>query len=99
MIGKILSGIFKLIIKLVNLLLLPIDTLISNTLPSLDSALTAFNNLIDYVINVIGFCVNASGLSDISITLIVAYWTFVIGGTLSVSLVKLALKWYDKLKP
>ena len=99
MIGKILSGIFNLVIGLVSILLSPIDTLITNTLPSLDSALTSFNSLIDYIITIIGYVVDASGLSDISIALIVGYYTFVIGGTFSVSVVKLALNWYEKLKP
>lgn len=99
MIGKILSGIFNLIISLVNVLLAPIDTLITSSLPSVSNALQAFNNLIDYIINIIGYCVNASCLSDIAIGLVVAYWSFVILGTFSVSVVKLALKWYDTLKP
>lgn len=99
MIGKILNGIFNLVIGLVSLLLAPIDSIISSSLPSLDSALSSFNSLIDYIITIIGYVVDASGLSDISIALIVAYYTFVIGGTFSVSVVKLALNWYEKLKP
>lgn len=99
MIGKILSGIFNLVIGLVSVLLSPIDSIITSSLPSLDSALSSFNSLIDYIITIIGYVVDASGLSDISIALIVGYYTFVIGGTFSVSVVKLALNWYEKLKP
>ena len=99
MIGAILSGIFKLIISLTTFLLSPIDAIITATLPSLDNALNAFNSLIDYIITIIGYAIDASGLSDLSIGIVVAYWTFVIGGTFSVSVVKLALKWYNTLKP
>ena len=99
MIGKLLSGIFKLIIGLVSVLLSPIDAIISSTLPDLSSALNSVNSFIDYIISIIGYVIDASCLSDIALALIVTYYTFVIGGTFSVSVVKLALKWYDKLKP
>lgn len=82
-----------------NVLLTPIDALISSGLPSIANGLNAFNSLIDYIITIIGYVVDASGLSDISIALIVGYWTFVIGTTLYLSVVKLALKWYNAIKP
>lgn len=99
MIGAIINGIFNLVIALINVILSPIDLLISSSLPSLDSALSSFNSLIDYIITVIGYGINASGLSDISLSLIVTYYTFVIGGTFSISVVKLAIKWYKALVP
>lgn len=99
MIGALLSGIFSLIISLVNVILAPIDALISTLLPDLSSALDYVANLFSYVNGVIGYAIDASGLSDVSIALIVSYYVFVIGGTFSVSVVKLALKWYEKLKP
>lgn len=99
MIGALLSGIFSLIISLVNVILAPIDALISTLLPDLSNALDYVSNLFSYVNGVIGYAIDASGLSDVSIALIVSYYVFVIGGTFSVSVVKLALKWYEKLKP
>lgn len=99
MIGKLLSGIFGLVISLVNVLLSPIDAIISEALPDLSFALDNISSFFSYINGVIGYAIDASGLSDISISLIVSYWVFVIGGTFSVSVVKLALKWYEKLKP
>lgn len=99
MIGKILSGIFNLIIGLVNVLLAPIDNLISSSLPSIDRGLQAFNDLIDFVVNIIGYVVDASGLADYAIALVVGYWVFVITATFSVAVVKLAIKWYQALVP
>lgn len=99
MIGKILSGIFSLIISLVNVLLAPIDALISSALPDLSNALDSISSFFQFINTVIGYAIDASGLSDISIGLIVSYYVFVIGGTFSISVVKLALKWYEKLKP
>lgn len=98
MIGKILSGLMNFVIGIVNILLLPIDALLS-TIPGVSDALSAINSLIDYIITIIGYAINASGLSDIAIFFIVAYYTFSITATLSASVLKLALKWYEKLKP
>lgn len=99
MIGKILTGIMSLIIGLVNVLLSPIDLLIQNALPDVSSALTAFNSLIDYVINFLGFCVDATGLSSTAISLIIIYYSFSLVVPLTVYTVKLAIKWYNALKP
>lgn len=99
MIGKILNGIFSLVIGLVTVLLAPIDALISSLLPDLSNALTYVANLFSFVNGVIGYAIDASGLSDISIALIVSYYTFTIGSTMAISTVKLALKWYNMIKP
>ena len=99
MIGKILSAIFKLVISLVTLLLSPIDALITSSLPDLGNALSSFSSLIDYVINFIGYVVDCSGLSSTAINLIIIYFTFVLLSRPVVYVIKLALKWYDTLKP
>lgn len=99
MIGKILSGIFQLIINLVSYVLSPIDAAIAKALPDLSNAFTYVANLFSYINNVIGYAIDASGLSDISIFLIVSYYTVIIGATFTVSTIKLALKWYNYLKP
>lgn len=99
MIGKILMGIMKLIIKLVSVLLSPIDNLITSSLPTLSNGLTAFNSLIDYALNFIGYVVDASGLSSTAISLIILYYGFVLVVPLAVYTIKLAIKWYNALKP
>lgn len=99
MIQAFLSGIFKLIIALVNLLLSPIDTLITSLLPDVSSGLNAFNSLIDYVINFIGYVVDMSGLSSTAINLIIIYFTFIFASRPVIYIIKLAIKWYESLKP
>lgn len=99
MIQALLSGIFKLIIALVNLLLSPIDTLITSLLPDVSSGLNAFNSLIDYVINFIGYVVDMSGLSSTAINLIILYFTFIFASRPVIYIIKLAIKWYESLKP
>lgn len=98
MIGKILSGIFSLIMGLVTVILSPIDLLIAEYLPDLNSGLNYVNNLFSFINGVIGYCVDASGITDIAIGLVVAYWVFVLTVPLTFSSIKLALKWYNSLK-
>lgn len=99
MIGKLLSGLFDLIIGLVNVLLAPIDSAISTALPDLSNALNSIASFFDYITSIVGYAVDASGLTDVSMALIVSYWVFVLTGSLSINLFKSAIKWYNALKP
>lgn len=99
MIGKLFSFILDMIISLISVILSPIDSLIASALPSVDSALSSIAGLFSYVSGVIGYVVDASGISDVALALIVSYWTFVLTSTISVAVVKQALSWYKALKP
>jgi len=99
MIQALLSGIFKLVISLVNLLLAPIDLLIEQFLPSLDTALSSVSAFFNWVGNLLPWGISWFGLETGVITLFVAYVTFELTVPLMVHTVKLAIKWYDKLKP
>lgn len=98
MIGIIINAVLSLVITLVNLILMPIDLVISKTLPDVSLAISSIGEFFDYVNTVVGYAVDASGLTSISMSFIVSYWVFVIGGTLSVSAVKLGIKWFKSLK-
>lgn len=99
MINTILTGIFKLIISLVSVVLAPIDLIITNFLPSLDSALNAVNSMFGIAGSAMGFCVSLTGLSSDTLSLIVLYYTFKLTVPVLVSAVKQAIKWYNALKP
>lgn len=99
MIGKILMGIMSLIIGLVNVLLAPIDALIASALPDLSNALNFISNMFDIATRYITFIVNWSFISSTGISLIIAYYTFVLTVPIGIATVKLAIKWYNKLKP
>ena len=99
MINKLLMGIFKIIISLVSLLLTPIDNLISQFLPVLDDAFTMIGNLVQQLCNVIPWVMSWLGVSSVVVSLLVSYLTFKMSVPIVVHTVKLALKWYDKLKP
>lgn len=99
MINALLTGIFKLIIGLVSIILAPIDLLITNALPSLDNALTAVASFFTYIGSSIGWVISLSGLSSETLSLIVLYFTFKLTAPMLFYMIKLALSWYNKLKP
>lgn len=99
MINSILKGIFSLIIALVNLILVPIDTLINSAFPSIADAITQINNFFNYILSLIPYILSWFHLPIAFITLIVGYYTFKFTLPLAIHTIKLAIKWYDKLKP
>lgn len=99
MIGKILSGIISLIISLVNLILSPIDNLITSALPDLSNALTSVGNFLNVALSSIGWVISLSGLSSACISIIVVYFVFKLTAPMLFYLIKLALSWYNRLKP
>lgn len=99
MINKILMGIISLIITIVNALLSPIDSLISSALPGLSNAFTLIGNLLGLLTDIIPWVMSWLGLNTTIRTLVVAYFTFILSLPLVVHTIKLAIKWYDKIKP
>ncbi len=99
MINKILMGIIKLITGLVTLILSPIDNLIQSALPDLSSALTGVGNFLNLISNSIGWGISALGLSNETLSLIVMYFTFKLTAPMMFYMIKLALTWYNKIKP
>lgn len=99
MINAILTGIINLIISLVSLILLPIDALILSILPDLSNAFTAIGSFLNLISTGLGWAVSLTGLSSATISLIVSYWTFTLTAPMLFYMIKLALSWYNKLKP
>ena len=99
MINAILTGIFNLIINLVGIILSPIDLLIENALPNLDGAINAVGTLFNIIGQSIGWGISLTGISSECIALIVTYYVFKLSTPMLFYLIKLALSWYNKLKP
>lgn len=99
MINAILTGIINLIVGLVSLILAPIDNLILSALPDLSNALTAIGNFLNLISTSIGWAVSVTGLSQETLSLIVMYFTFKLTAPMLFYMIKLALSWYNKLKP
>lgn len=99
MINAILTGIFNLVIGLVDIILSPIDLVIKTALPSLDGAINGIGQLFALISNSLGWAISLTGISSECIALIVTYYIFKLTLPITFSLVKSAIAWYDKLKP
>ena len=99
MINKILMGIMKLIIGLVSALLTPIDNLISSLLPSLSGVLDSVASFLNVATQSIGWVISLTGLSSSVISLVILYYGFKLTAPLAFYMIKLALAWYQKIKP
>lgn len=99
MINALLKGIIGLIISLVNLILTPIDNLIVSVIPDLSNAFTAIGSFFNMISSSIGWAVSLTGLSSATISLIISYFTFKLTAPFLFYMIKLALSWYNKIKP
>lgn len=98
MINTILNGIFNIIIGLVNTILSPIDSLIIDNIPVLDTAFNAVGSFLNLCTSSIGWVLSCFGLSSSCLSLIVAYFVFKLTIPLLFSTIKLAIKWYNAMK-
>lgn len=95
-----MSALMGLVIKLVNVLLTPINLIISQLLPQeITDGLNSIGGFFQTISNGIGWVVSASGIPQAAIAIIVATMVFKLTVPLLVHATKLAIKWYDKLKP
>lgn len=77
MIKKILKGILKMILKLLNIFLIPVNTLIENIFPDMTNAIQTFTNFVN---NVLGsnLAYFFHLLPPIFRTLLITWFTFVV---------------------
>lgn len=99
MIKAIINGIFSMVIGLVSIILTPIDLIISNALPGLSEAFTSMGNLFNLIGSSMAWGLSVFGLSPIAINILTLYYTFILTVPVVVWMVKLAIQWYDKIKP
>lgn len=98
MINAILTGVFSLVISLINVILAPIDLLINNLLPDIALLFTYVNNLIDFLIESVRWGVSWTGLKPELISIFVAIKIFKVNSSLLTHAVKTAIDWYNSLK-
>ena len=98
MINAILTGIISLVMALVELMLYPINFIISTFLPDLDNALYYVANMFELAGQCVGFCVSMLGLSSFAVSIIVLFWVFKLTAPFAINSIKLAINWYRSLK-
>lgn len=97
--NSFMTVIFKTLILIVNAVLTPIDWVISQYLPAVDSALTHVGSFLTLIMRYMGWAISVSGVSFYAISIIVAYFIFKLSVPIVIWFVKLAVNWYNYLKP
>lgn len=98
MIKAIINGIFKLIMMLVNLILLPIDLIIEQFLPDVADIIEYVGTFFDYIGEFIPFIISYTGIDRLLLVYIYQISVFILTVPLMVHTMKLAIAWYNKLK-
>lgn len=89
---------FDLLIGLVNILFIPIDSLINNFMPTISSGIDYINQFFAYILQFIPWVMSWFNLPLPFLQLILSYYTFKLTVPLLVHTVKLAISWYEKIK-
>lgn len=98
MIKLLISGIFKIVIALVSLILAPIDALIAQFLPSLDTVFSYISQFFEFLGSIVPFVVSYTGINSLVLNACIDIIVFILTLPLMVHTVKLAISWYNKLK-
>lgn len=99
MANAIIKALFKLLMKLVVIVLTPLDLLIKNLLPDLSNVLAKVNSFFDLLIDYASFGVSYLGLTTETLSIITLLLTLILTIPLAVHVIKLAIKWYNALMP
>lgn len=95
--GNFLETLVTLVIQiltiLTNIILYPINLLIDTVFPDISSALDSITALFTVAKTYIGWAISFMGIPAIILSMVVAYYLFVITTTLGIWGVKLAIKW------
>lgn len=99
MINAIIKGIFSLITSLINVVLAPINALITAGIPELSNIFGTIRNLFTLLFQYSGWVLDACLISAETISLLIALFTLRYTIPLTINTIKLAVKWYNALKP
>lgn len=99
LITAIFNIVIALVLKLLQLILMPIDWLIKTAIPSLAQGLTDIASFLVLMAQGLGWAISASGLPPALLVLIALYTIFKLSVPIQLWFIKLAVSWYRALKP
>lgn len=99
MIAALFNALFDLIIGLVNIILSPIDLIISSAFPALGDVLASINSFFALASQGLGWVIGLTCLPPLAFQLLLLYYTFILTVPLAISSLKLVIRWYNALKP
>lgn len=94
----IITGIIKILLFIVGIILIPIDALIGAVIPNFATVTTAIVDFFGYLTNGIGWFLSALGINSVITSFVIAYWGFALTVPAIAWLIKLGLKWYHAIK-
>lgn len=95
----IVSAICGFLMNLISLILTPIDSLITQYIPSLSNALTSVANFFSWLVQFVNWALSWLPLSADTWSFIVAVLIFRLTVPLLVDTVKLVVRWWHALAP
>lgn len=93
-----LNAILSLVMTIIKIVLSPIDLIIVNYLPNINSITNYITNFLNLCMTNIGWCINALMIPSNLITLIIAYFVFKYTLQFAIWSIKLVLSWVGVLK-
>lgn len=90
--------LMQVIMVIAGIILAPISIIIENVLPDFSNSLSQISIVFDYALQYSSWFISAFAVPPALIGMVVGYYTFSIGATLSVWTIKLALSWFRAFK-
>lgn len=97
MIESVFNFILNFIMSMVELLLIPLDLIISQFIPDLSEIITSINEYLNLSYTYISFIVDFTFLSSFAVNLLFSFMLFKLTVPVSAYVIKLALNWWKKL--
>lgn len=101
--SSVLAGMLQILIAVVNqivaVVMAPISLIISTLLPGVDGLFSSVSTWLTYATTYVGWVIDALGIPSIVISVVVAFYTFRLLSSFSVWGIKIAIKWWEALKP
>lgn len=98
MINILFNAIYSILITLINLILSPINALITSAIPDLSKIFTLIYNLFDTLFSYANYALNATLISTEVFNLFVVVTTLKLTLPYQIHAIKLAIKWFKSLK-
>lgn len=95
----IITVIFGAVKTLINLVLLPLNAIVEGLLPSVSDALTSLTSLLDWLKDFTAWVISWLPFSSTFYAFVVGALVFIYAVPVTVSAVKLIVKWWHSLVP
>lgn len=100
--NNIFSGIFNVVLDfvifIINLIFIPIDSLLLSVMPNFKDFISSINDFMLYALNYAGWILDSLGIEHFTIIFLVDCLIFKLTVPLGVYFTKLAISWYNHLK-